>query len=285
MTDRITGGMLRARALEPFGIEIDHDLSRPLSTEQSRHFRDLFREHGLIVAHRQSLDREQHNRALAYTGRIVDQREGESGLIATTGEEEIESSALCFHADAAYTKTPFEALSLHAVEIVDGASSTRFVNVESAIEALPRSLRTLLETHDADMMPCGLESLARPLCDQAEPEDPGYRETLPAIRVNPRTCRPYVAVSEMQTNGLAGMNREEARDVLHAVFDHLYAPQRIYEHIWNGGDLVIWDNLACQHSRPCLKSAGRRVLQRVIVGPETHASRRSGKSPATSAVR
>jgi taurine dioxygenase len=42
----------------------------------------------------------------------------------------------------------------------------------------------------------------------------------------------------------------------------------VYEHTWCNGDIVIWDNIALQHARGSLKSAGRRVLQRVIVGTE-----------------
>ena len=61
---------------------------------------------------------------------------------------------------------------------------------------------------------------------------------------------------------------EESRDLLRAVFDHLYRPESVYEHFWRNGDIVIWDNIALQHMRGSLKNCGRRILQRAIVGTE-----------------
>ena len=44
--------MLAWRELKPFGVEIDRDLSRPLSAAEADRLRALFREHGLIAAGR-----------------------------------------------------------------------------------------------------------------------------------------------------------------------------------------------------------------------------------------
>ena len=41
-----------------------------------------------------------------------------------------------------------------------------------------------------------------------------------------------------------------------------------YEHHWNNGDLVFWDNRATIHYRPSFDSNVRRVLKRVTIGGE-----------------
>ena len=64
------------------------------------------------------------------------------------------------------------------------------------------------------------------------------------------------------------MEWEESRDLLHPVYDHLYAPERVLEHRWRNGDFIVWDNIALQHARGNLEGVGKRLLQRVIVGTE-----------------
>ncbi len=263
---------LRWRPLRPFGVEIDHDLSAPLPAAAAARFVTLFSEHGLIVARGQSLDRDQHNALVALLGPIVAHRDGEAGYIQSNGADGAEGSELAFHADAAYTETPFEALSLHAVDVVDGASSTRFIDAQDGLTRLPEEWRAVLAAHDAEMVSGALDRLGGRSCDVPELKAAPQRRELPAIRVNRRNGRLYVAVSAMHTAGLAGLNWAEGNAVLNAVFDEIYAPDRIYEHIWHNGDLVIWDNVACQHARGNLTGAGRRILQRVIVGPHAHAT-------------
>lgn len=254
---------LRWRPLAPFGAEIDHDLSQPMPAPTRDRFVALFRDHGLIVAHGQSLTMDQQRALLGLLGPILT-REGESGYLSNASGP-ASSSELRYHADAAYTEDPFAALALHAVDLVDGASSTRFVHAERALETLPADLRTRLAAHPAEMITPAMETLALRSCDVRE-HHPIHRELLPSIRRNPRTGRDYIAVSEMHGARLDGMDWEESRALLGAVFDHLYAPASVHEHVWHMGDLVLWDNIACQHARGSIASAGRRILQRVIVG-------------------
>jgi taurine dioxygenase len=45
----------------------------------------------------------------------------------------------------------------------------------------------------------------------------------------------------------------------------MYQPAFVYEHAWENGDLVAWDNLAVQHARPNLTRDGPvRTLRKVF---------------------
>jgi hypothetical protein len=48
----------------------------------------------------------------------------------------------------------------------------------------------------------------------------------------------------------------------------MFAPDNTYEHYWRNGDLLIWDNVACLHSRGSLANVARRTLQRVTSGKQ-----------------
>jgi taurine dioxygenase len=259
-------GALRSHALAPFGIEIDTDLSKPLSEAAAAEFVTLFRDQGLILARRQRLTMERQREILALLGPIL-LREGESGYLSTVGAHAASLSELKFHSDAAYTDHPFDALALHAVDVVDGASSTRFVHAEQGCAALPAALRRQLAAARVEMISPHYETLAQRSCDLREPRAL-RRGEYPGIFINPHTDRPCVRVSEMHAARVNGMAWEDSHALLVAVFDHLYAPENILEHVWHQGDIVIWDNIALQHARGPLAGAGRRVLQRVIVGTE-----------------
>lgn len=175
------------------------------------------------------------------------------------------ASAYRWHADAAYTKHPFDALALHAIDVVDDASSTSFVSAEDAYNTLPAGLRKALSGCEQEMISPHYTMLAERTCDRRDPEAL-KQGILPAIFENPHDGRKCVWVSEMQTARLLGMEWAQSRELLHAAYDHLYAPERVLEHRWRQGDLVIWDNIALQHARPDVSDSGKRLLQRVIVG-------------------
>lgn len=254
------------RQLPGFGVEIDHDLSRPLTVEQGEEIVRLLWEHSLVLARGQRLSMERQRELCALAGPIL-LRTGESGYLSTSPEVETSQSELAWHADAAYTPAPFDVLALHAIEVVDEASSTRFVSAEQALASLPEYLRQRLEGQRVDMISPAYDALGGRACDQPNPVTQ-KRGEMPAIFRNPHNGRDCIWVSELQAARIIGMNWQDSRDLLHEVYDHLYQPNRVFEHRWRNGDIVMWDNIALQHSRGSLKACGKRVLQRVIVGRE-----------------
>jgi taurine dioxygenase len=250
------------RKLEPFGAEIERDLSQPLSPAEAAQIRTLFNEQGLLLARGQSLSMERQRELCALFGPIL-LREGENGYM-TNEEGGPAASELNWHSDAAYTKAPFDALSLHALDVVDEASSTHFASAEIK---LSNDLQQSLEGREQEMIAPHYTVLAEVTCDQHDPLAQ-KRGVMPTLYTNPHNGRRCIWVNAMQTARLLDMEWEDSRDVLHAVYDRLYDPANIYEHRWRNGDLIIWDNIALQHMRGNIENCGKRLLQRVIVGTE-----------------
>lgn len=251
------------RALEPFGAEVFLDLSAPLSSEIEAELVSLLHDRGLILARGQSLSMARQQEICALFGPIL-LRQGENGYM-TNEMGGPSASELTFHSDAAYTPHPFDALSLHALEVVDDASSTRFVSAEQAFESLPYALRERLAGLEQEMIAPHYTELAGRTCDRPNPQSQ-KRGIMPAINTNPHNGRRCVWVGEMQTARLLDLEWTESRELLHEVFDRLYAPEKVLEHRWRNGDIIIWDNIALQHARGNVEGVGKRLLQRVIVG-------------------
>jgi len=256
---------LSFQRLAPFGVAIDHDLSAPLAPSLAFHFRELWREHGLVLARGQALSMERQRDLCALLGPVLE-RAGEGRALSNEGGGP-SASALNWHSDAAYTEAPFDALSLHALEVEDDASSTRFVSAEQAWADLPDHLRAALAGARQDMISPHYARLDAMTCDDPDPQ-PMKRRIRPCVLDNPHNGRSCLWVSALQTARLEGLGAEESRATLHAVFAHAYAPERVLEHSWRRGDVIFWDNIALQHARGDLSGVGRRVLQRVIVGTE-----------------
>jgi taurine dioxygenase len=257
---------LKWRPLMPFGAELDIDLSAPLPEPAAARFVSLLWQSSLLLARHQSLTMQRQQQLMGLLGPIL-QRAGENGYISTETGQEVSLSELPFHADAAYTTAPFDSLSLHAVDVVDGSSSTRFASAQRAHDALSPALLEQLAAHRVEMISPGFETLSRRTCQIRDPKAM-KRGELPSVQINPHNGGSCLWVSEMQAARLLGMEWEASGALLGAVFDRLYAPDNVYEHVWQQGDIVIWDNIALQHARGSLKGVGKRVLQRVIVGTE-----------------
>jgi len=266
MSDWIAEAGLRWRALTPFGAEIELDLSEPLSAEQSAQFVDLLWQSGFVLARGQTLSMERQREICGLAGPILI-RAGETGYLSTVDASEAALSELSWHADAAYTHSPFDAIALHAIDVVDDASATLFVSAEQALSRLPLALRNRLENAQTAMISPSYDAIALRSCDRRDPValKSGAQ---PAINRNPHNGRACLWTGELQTARILDMDWEESRDLLHEVFGHIYQPAMVHEHRWRNGDFLIWDNIALQHKRGSLHGAGKRVLQRVIVGTE-----------------
>src|SRR3954454_5788587 len=99
--------VLDFRLLEPFGAEVDLDLSRPLSGDQARALRDLFYDRVLLAFGRQRLSMEDQTRAVGYVAQVL---APSSGYLTPAGGI-LNTAPLDFHADLCATPLPFDAIS------------------------------------------------------------------------------------------------------------------------------------------------------------------------------
>ena len=167
---------------------------------------------------------------------------------------------LAFHSDLAFNPEPFLTISLHATDVEDGRSSTRFVDSCIGYRTLPEATKARLAGHDA------LHVFAVDMAGHNSDAPEGLpRATHPLVMEHPRTGEPILYVNLNQTARIVGLAPQESADLLEALFEHLYREENVYEHRWRNGDLVMWDNLATQHARGNVSGVGRRTLQRVVL--------------------
>jgi taurine dioxygenase len=165
---------------------------------------------------------------------------------------------LPFHMDLTYTDHPIKLITLQALELPPGGTSTSFVSNVSSWASLPAELQGLLEPMTVRHRHASKLGL----------DWPEFIAHHPACKRHPRTGRPMLFVSEHHAERILELDPARSDEILARLFAHLYADERVYTHRWRPGDLLIWDNLAAQHARreAADLSAGKRALRRVVIG-------------------
>jgi taurine dioxygenase len=242
--------------LAPFGAEVSLDLSGAVDLATHAAVRRLLFERGLLVFRNQDLDHVRQVDVMGWFGKV--QAPERLNIVSTDPETGWGGTGeLKFHSDLAFSPHPCKVMSLHALEVLDGETSTLFASGVTAYAALPAPVQARLAKAKSHMiMPSDYADVtadALPSTDH------------PVVMTHPETGTPLLYVNEMQTERLVGVDAEESAALMAAAFERLYDPAAIYEHRWNRGDLVIWDNIALQHARSTLPVRNRRTLRRVIV--------------------
>jgi taurine dioxygenase len=69
----------------------------------------------------------------------------------------------------------------------------------------------------------------------------------PMVRTHPITGQKSLYVSPRFTVAIDGIDNIEGQRLLDELFEHQKKPEFIYQHKWEVGDLVFWDNSATIH--------------------------------------
>ena len=70
------------------------------------------------------------------------------------------------------------------------------------------------------------------------------------------------------TDFIEGLPEDESDSILQQLFKHSENPEFVYEHVWQVGDLVMWDNRCSMHARTDFDPGERRMMRRITVKGE-----------------
>ena len=253
--------------LAPFGIEVNTDLREPFGADDRELFRELFFRQGLVVVRGQKLAIEEQIRAVEYILPVERFADNVTYISTDPDVGHLGEQPLPFHSDLLYTEFPRRVSSLHAVEVRDRESYTAFTSGIRAYAELTPDLRAeLTGVIGVHVLADYLTPGKRAFGGEIRPDSTHARH--PLVLEHPVSGSPILLATETDTVAFEGMARERMSELAEKLFEVLYRPDAIYEHWWNTGDIVIWDNLALQHARGSCAAVGRRTLQLVASQPK-----------------
>jgi taurine dioxygenase len=138
--------------------------------------------------------------------------------------------------------------------------------MHSVYEALPATLRQRIDglraIHGYDTPRARNRPSARTAQEIAETPDVEH----PLVRSHPETGRKALYLNPNRLDRIVGLERAESDALLDALACEARKPQHHFGHVWQAGDIVIWDNRATMHRVMIDYPMGEpRIMQRVLI--------------------
>lgn len=243
------------------------DLNEPLSDEVFGTLQRAFLEHCTLVFRKQHIPPSTQLAFARLWGEpvvtaMLKPLDGFPEVVQITKIPKETASTEAWHYDAPFTAIPPKITILSAVTVPHGGD-TMWSNQYLAYERLSPGMRRAL---DGLQVRFRGSRLGRML-GVAEKDIP--QAVHPLVRTHPETGRRalYLAHDDNQL-GIEGWTPEESRPLLDYLYRHSTAPDNVYRHMWNAGDVVMWDNRCTMHYAVHDYGSQERVLNRVTLQGE-----------------
>jgi len=251
------------------------NLSSPISNNQRQKLLDTWHQHLLILFRNQELTDDDLLRSSDWIGplgkrsRPADRRQEDDPYIMLVsnirknGEPigSLPDGEMWFHHDMAFVDVPHKATFLYSVEVPKVGGNTKFANMYAAYDLLPDRLKAAIEG-----------KRVMQIFDYKETSQPDLSELgnvkhawHPAIVEHPGTGRKALYVNRLMSATFEGMPQDEAKSLIAEIIPYAEDPSIIYEHIWQPGDFLVWDNRCSTHARTDFSETERRLLKRGMI--------------------
>lgn len=178
-----------------------------------------------------------------------------------------------WHTDMSYLELPPKASLLYSIEVPKIGGNTSFCSMHRIYEALPARLKVQIANlkikHDGTFNSGGyVRQGVAPTTDPVT--SPGAIH--PLVCTHPVTGRKSLYLGRRLNAYLVGLELEESEALLDELWSFVDRKELTWEHVWNVGDLVLWDNRCTMHRRDAFDPQSRRVLHRTQVKGDTRPS-------------
>jgi alpha-ketoglutarate-dependent taurine dioxygenase len=245
------------KPLQPgFAAEVGLDLSRPISAADGKAIRRAFAEHPVLVF------RGQHDTKFERLGELAALfgEPGACGDITNLGpdgaivdQDSLDArytrGNLLWHMDMLVLERPPLGAMLLARELPgSGGGQTQFANLERALAQLPAERRQALDgLHAVHSLEIIRERMG--ITDPTEIKSEYAPGRHPLVVVDP-VSNTRTLLFGAHTVGIDGLSEEAGNALMVELLEIATAPDNVYTHTWQVGELVMWSN--------------RRLLHRVL---------------------
>jgi taurine dioxygenase len=262
------------------------DLSKPLSAHEVAAIKDAWGKHLVLVFRGQKVSQDDQLRFASYFGDLGTRKKAPEPLRARTeGVQQDNEKVLLvsnikvdgkpigafgegefwFHIDSGYTPRPYKYTFLYALELPSCGGNTMFSNMYKAYEAVPLALKEKLKGKTA----LHIHEYNRAKQANSSGDISGIpHHAHPIFITHPDTGRKTLFVDRLMTTRIEGIGQQESDDILDQLYEIGERREFIFEHVWQLGDFLMWDNRCTIHARTDFPKEERRLLRRCTVEGE-----------------
>ena len=160
-----------------------------------------------------------------------------------------------WHTDLAFSEMPNVGALLNMVEKASVGGQTAWLDTERAYEALDSGLKQRIEGLEVRFEFCTDLSKMKyhnPGGVRVGASATGFPDYPPLARPlvwkHPATGRSILNIGPLNLQKIVGMEEAESDALIRTLIDAVIQPQFIYEHAWQQGDIILWDNYRMMHS-------------------------------------
>jgi alpha-ketoglutarate-dependent taurine dioxygenase len=150
---------------------------------------------------------------------------------------------------------------LHAVELPREGGATSFADLAQAQSAMPADLAARVAGRRTCFSISGATAtMKQSVSDEQRQAAPDVSH--PVLRRHPFLDRSILYVSPAHATGIEGMDPQEGRALLDELAAWASRSEFVYSHVWQPGDVVMWDNVQTMHRRDPFPAGEVRTMIR-----------------------
>ena len=267
------------------------DAKKAQSGETILRLKQALAEHLILIFKQQSIDDFQYLAFASYFGSIF-RPSSDTPVLATQSDTGTPPDVvpvsnavgqgdytgygeLAPHADHQWTPLPSFGSLLYAIELPKDGGQTSWYNTIKAYDALDDETKQHLDT----LQLITYNPFVRFQSNKGAPKDGGYGTfpkyrfkdqpvighayPHPLVRTHPESGRKALWLNTHNEVELVNYDDQAGSELIAKLRDHILKPEFHYEHHWEQGDIVFWDNQATLHSRRPFPADQRRLLKRI----------------------
>ncbi|MAM69255.1 MAG: taurine dioxygenase [Rhodospirillaceae bacterium] len=264
---------------DSFGAEIRGlDLSAPMDPETCEAVTQAWLDHLILLFRDQDLTPEAQRKFCERFGPLggrlrkaedrPEGRDAENIMLVTNVRKNgvpigsLPDGEMFFHHDKCYAPEPDWGTMLYAMEVTRVGGHTLFANMYDAWETLPNDLKDRIEGRQVLHI---YKYLPTERVDLKEDIDKYDHQWQPIVITHPKTGRRALYVNELMSAMIEGYEEDESREIIDRLVENVKSADVIYDHKWQRGDLVMWDNWCTMHARTDFPRDQTRMLRRYTI--------------------
>jgi taurine dioxygenase len=171
-----------------------------------------------------------------------------------------------WHTDMSYLDVPPKASMLYSLEVPVTGGNTSFCTMYGIYEALPARLKDRITSlkikHDGTYNSGGYVRQGVTATDDPR-TSPGAVH--PLVCTHPESGRRILYLGRRRNAFIIGLELADSEALLDELWEFVSRPEFTWEHVWQVGDLVLWDNRCTMHRRDAFDPHSRRIMHRTQV--------------------
>ncbi len=274
---------MEMRAFDGVGLEITGVDLKHLSDAEDKAIREAFADQGVLFFRGQSLTEDDHIAFAERFGKININRfftphpDHPQIAMVAKGVEDRENIGGGWHTDHSYDFEPALGSVLVARELPETGGDTRFASMYQAWETLPDDLKAKVEgkraIHSArhifgtaeDSIYNKLESDNTKKLGNSDIADKLVDVAHPIALKHPLSGKTALYVNPAFTIGVEGMDEDEGKALLNALYAHAMKPEHMHQFKWEPGSVAFWDNRSTWHWALNDYHGQRRIMHRITI--------------------